>query len=194
LLYSNEDLPFPNDNYQSYGRSTWSDDISLASDLLTPGQNTDARLTFSISGTVERTPPDFFDGGSLFIDTTFRVVFAGLEVAPSNNGGEFTGPGTYYYDVDFAYSPTLPLPLYVEMISDVRCSSCGGPYRGVSDYLNTAVLDQIEIVGLEPESYTVTSGEGQRYANVVPEPGTGLLFGGGLLVLSAAGVRTKRRR
>jgi hypothetical protein len=182
------DLPFPNDDFQAYGWARWSDRISLSSDLLLPGATTDARLIIGVDGSGYRIAPDFFDGGSLFVDTTLRVVINGLEATP--NTGEIVGApfGTYAYDFNMLNGGDALVS--VELISDVRCFSCGGPYDGLSDWLNTAILDEVQIQGLTSEEFTLSSEAGATYGNVIPEPSVGLMIVTALL----AGLGARQRR
>ena len=178
--------PADNDNYQAYGVARFDDRLSVGSALLTPGVSTDVRVTIALSGSVLRQQPDFLVGGTASVPWTFRVLVNALELQPSN--GPLSANGEFHYDFNMPAGGTVLFG--AELIADARCLGCNGPYDAIADFFTTATVSSVEVLGLTPDQYVFTSLEGASYANVVPEPGTGLLVGIGLVGLAA---RSRRR-
>ena len=107
------------------------------------------------------------------------MLINGAETEPSNR--PFSGAGEYWFDFNFNTAGLTNFSM--ELVSDVRCFDCRGAYSGISNFWGTATLSAVEVSGLAPGQFTATSGEGLSYANVVPEPGMGLLGGAALCVL-----------
>ena len=176
-----------NDNFQAYGWAKFSDALTLGSGLVGPGVSTDARVVFQIDGSVAFSPPDWLQGGTLSMPWFFKVMVGGLELQPSNQPTHIGGE--WHYDFDII--PGIPVNFSAELVSDVRCWSCNGPYEGVQDFSNTATFSRMEVRDpgtgefFDPSAFTITSGEGASYANVVPEPSTALLLACGLVALAA---------
>jgi hypothetical protein len=177
--------PTDNKDYQTYGWARFEDRLSVGSGLLTPGEWTDARIVIDLDGAVTNDGPAWNEPGNLYVDWSFVVKINALEVQPSN--GPLTLSGEFWYDFDLI--PGQEVLVSLELISDVRCYGCEVAYEGIADFFGTASVTAVEVLGLEPGDYTVTSLDGASYANVVPEPTTALLLGLGL-----AGFAMQRRR
>ena len=158
-------------DFQTYGWARFTDTLEFVPSV--PGDFNDGRLVFDITqGPGAFQPPPFLAGGNLFVFGTFTVRVNGLEIFPSNR--PFAGAGEYWYDFDIA--PGGVANISAELISDVRCFDCKGEYNGISNFWGTAVLDAVEVAGLAPSQFTVTSGAGVSYANVIPEPALAALM------------------
>jgi hypothetical protein len=170
-----------NGDYQAFGRSMFSDVITLESPLLTPGIGTFVNLTLDVSGTILRDGPEFGEPGSMFAFADIRLTVNGIEEGA--NTSSLTGPRTY----SFRMFPNSPALLLVELIGRVECFGCDLPYEGIVDFFGTAEVTSIAAEGLSFDDFTMTSGNNQHYANVVPEPNAAILICVGLLGLSAKG-------
>jgi hypothetical protein len=168
-----------NGDYQAFGRSMFSDIITLDSPLLTPGISTFVNLTMNLEGSISRDGPDIGEPGSMFAFLDLRLTINGIERGA--NTSSLNGLRTY----SFTMFPGSPALLLVELIGRVQCFGCDLPYDGIVDYFGTAEVTSIVAEGLSLDDFTVTSGNNQSYANVVPEPNTAILFCMGLLGLSA---------
>jgi hypothetical protein len=185
--------PSDNHHYQAYGWAEFTDQLIFGSGLLDPGVSTNARIVFQLDGSLVSTPPDFMSGGTLElpIDERFVVKIGGLALQPSN--GPVTLNKELHYDFDVF--PDIPINFKAELRSDVRCWGCFGAYEGIVDLENTASVSAVLVQDpdsgefLDLSDFTVTSGAGASYANVVPEPTTALLLASGLIALA---IRARR--
>jgi hypothetical protein len=158
-----------NADYQSFGRSHFSDVLTASSPLLEPGLETNARIVLDVSGSVFKDGPAFNELGDMFTIWSLRVTVNGVEQSPSTGSVNLAGENFY----DFSIYPDAPILFLAELIADVRCFGCDVPYEGIVDLFGTASLIRMEVGGLDPSDFTVTSGENARYANIVPEiPGS----------------------
>lgn len=70
--------------------------------------------------------------------------------------------------------PGSPVVFSAELVADVRCFGCDVPYEGIVDFFSTATLTAVGVGILDPADFTITSGDGENYANIVPEPDANL--------------------
>jgi hypothetical protein len=178
-------------SYQAYSRAYYNDDLSLGEGPVQAGEWTDARAVFTLSGFVDKIDaPTWMEFGDMFVDWKFTVTVNGSELQPSN-GEPLPGKDSYY---DFDMTPGQPVNLAAMLEANARCFGCDVDYEGIVDFSNTAILSVVQVedpvsgLFLDLGDYTISSGAGASYANVVPEPTTALLLAAGL-----AGLAVRRR-
>lgn len=181
-LSSQSSIQF-NIDYQTFGRARFSDTLTLSSPFLTPGIGTFVTFVFDVTGSVVNNGPGFSEPGDLFATFPLIVKANGVTIEPGFGGGTLM-------PYSITMFPGSPLALSVELVADVRCFGCDVPYEGVVDFFNTATLMVVEVGVLDPSDFTITSGDGESYANIVPEPGANL----SLLVAIGAIAFVKRAR
>jgi len=174
-----------NGDYQAFGRSMFSDIITLDSPLLTPGIGTFVNLNMELDGSIFRDGPLIGEPGSLFVFWDLRLTVNGVEQGA--NTSSLVGPRTY----SFTMYPGSPVLLLAELTARVQCFGCDLPYEGIADLFGTAEITSIVAEGLSLDDFTITSRDNQSYANVVPEPNTAILLSLGLFGLASSRSRTR---
>jgi len=131
------------------------------------------------------TQRDALSAGTLSAISELTVSMHGRIVLFHTLSGQeplFTGRVFFVYGRPFEFGLGLE--------SKVKCTLCEGSWNGMTDASESAVLEIIEVEGLEPREFSLLSTLGYEYANIVPEPAAALQHG---IALGALGVLLRRR-